>query len=599
MRLSTAADRDDAGSIQVIHAALQAGVTLLDTADAYGLDDSDLGHNERLIRRALESFPGDASGVAVSTKGGLRRPGGRWVPDGRAKHLVSACEASLRALGVEGIDLYLLHAPDPKTPLKTSVRALGRLKKAGKARKIGLCNVTLTQLREAQAVADIDAVQVALSLSVDEALRNGLVEFCARHQIQLIAHTPLGGVKQAARLARRAGVSEVGQRHACTPADVALAWLLSLSPTITPIPGARRVETAGALGRPLRLELSADDLHRLDAESPAADIVRRPMKERRPPVTAEGDIVVVMGSPGAGKSTLARELEQSGYLRLNRDEEGGSLSGLVSQLDEALSTGTKRVVLDNTYPRRSRRNEVIETSWRHRVPVRCRWMDTSHEQAQVNAVNRILDAFGRLLSPEELAAEVKRNPAALPPRALNDYRRAFEPPTTEEGFEQVERIAFRPAEAKPAARSGLIIEVEGVLRTSRPGRGGPRSVEDVIVRAERAAVLRAVAEQGAVLVGLSWVPGLSDGSVTAARVSEMSAHLAAELGIKLDLRVCPHAAGPPVCWCRKPLPGLVLAAMREHELDGSRTRFVGKSRVDENLAAIIGLDYVDHDDFFS
>src|SRR5262245_23939978 len=130
MRLSTIEPRDDARSIAVIHAALDAGVTLLDTADAYCLDDADTGHNERLIAQALKTWRGDAGRIVVATKGGLVRPQGRWITDGRAKHLQSACEASLRSLAISAIDLYQLHAVDSRVPLETSVRALASLQRA-------------------------------------------------------------------------------------------------------------------------------------------------------------------------------------------------------------------------------------------------------------------------------------------------------------------------------------------------------------------------------------------------------------------------------------------------------------------------------------
>ena len=151
MRLSTERDRDDARAIEVIHAALDAGVTFLDTADAYCLDATEAGHNERLIARALAAWSGDRSRIAVATKGGLTRPNGEWVPDGRARHLAAACEASRRALGVERIDLYQLHAPDPRTPFSTSVRALAALKRDGLIDAIGLCNVTVGQIEDARA----------------------------------------------------------------------------------------------------------------------------------------------------------------------------------------------------------------------------------------------------------------------------------------------------------------------------------------------------------------------------------------------------------------------------------------------------------------
>ena len=159
MRLSTAADRDDARSIDVIHAALDAGATLLDTSDAYCLNDSDIGHNERLIARALASWSGDRSSVQVATKGGMTRPKGAWVADGKAKHLRAACERSLRALGVDAIDLYQLHVVDPKTPFETTVRALAALKAEGKVKRVGLCNVTVSQIKSAREIVDVDSVQ--------------------------------------------------------------------------------------------------------------------------------------------------------------------------------------------------------------------------------------------------------------------------------------------------------------------------------------------------------------------------------------------------------------------------------------------------------
>ncbi len=183
MRLSTRADRDDDESVRVIHAALDAGFRFFDTADAYAIDASDAGHNERLIARALATWGGDRSQVVVATKGGLTRPGGNWVADGRARHLAAACDASRRALGVERIQLYQLHAPDPHTPLATSVRALDSLRRDGLIEAIGLCNVNLGQIEEARQITDIATVQVELSVWHDEALLDGVAEYlrCQAH----------------------------------------------------------------------------------------------------------------------------------------------------------------------------------------------------------------------------------------------------------------------------------------------------------------------------------------------------------------------------------------------------------------------------------
>jgi aryl-alcohol dehydrogenase-like predicted oxidoreductase len=208
MRLSTARDRNDQRGIAVIRAALEAGIALLDTAHAYGLDESELGHNERLVSRALAEWGGDRSTVTVATKGGMRRPDGEWIPDGRAKSLRESCDASRRALGQDAIDLYQLHVVDPRTPLATSVRALAKLKEDGLIRDVGLCNVTVSQIREATAIVPIASVQVSLGPLDDEYLRNGVAEYCRDNGIRLIAHRPLGGDKRKALARSRVAIGQ-------------------------------------------------------------------------------------------------------------------------------------------------------------------------------------------------------------------------------------------------------------------------------------------------------------------------------------------------------------------------------------------------------
>src|SRR6185369_7823633 len=149
MRLSTDPERDEARALSVLAEALSAGVRMFDTADCYALDAADMRHNERLLRKALAVWPGDRGSVCIATKGGLTRPGGRWVPNGKADHLRKACECSLAALGVPRIDVYQLHVVDPRTPLAVSVRALAHLRREGAIVDVGLCNVSVPQTEEA------------------------------------------------------------------------------------------------------------------------------------------------------------------------------------------------------------------------------------------------------------------------------------------------------------------------------------------------------------------------------------------------------------------------------------------------------------------
>jgi aryl-alcohol dehydrogenase-like predicted oxidoreductase len=217
MRLSTDPAVDEARAVATIHAALDGGVRLLDTADVYAPNEREIGHNERLVARALATWAGDRGAVTVATKGGLRREGGRWVPDGRARHLTNACEASLRALDVPRVDLYLLHAVDPKTSLATSVRALRELQRAGLAVRVGLSNVGVDVIEAAMRIVDISAVQVRLGPLFDEAIRGGVVALCRSKGIALLAHTPFGDPSGKRRIARDPAPGRCRGRRAPTP----------------------------------------------------------------------------------------------------------------------------------------------------------------------------------------------------------------------------------------------------------------------------------------------------------------------------------------------------------------------------------------------
>ena len=164
MRLSTDPDRDEERALDTIAAAAAAGITVFDTARAYGHGDRELGHNERLLARALRRNGAEAD-ARIVTKGGMRRVGSAWAPDGRAKAIRADCEASLASLDGVPIDLYLTHAPDPRTPWRTSVRALARLVDERLVRRVGVSNVNRLQLDEALGLAPIAAVEISLSRS--------------------------------------------------------------------------------------------------------------------------------------------------------------------------------------------------------------------------------------------------------------------------------------------------------------------------------------------------------------------------------------------------------------------------------------------------
>ena len=469
MRLSTDPDHDDETALATIAAAVDAGITVFDTARSYGAGAEELGHNERLVARALHG----RAEARIVTKGGMSREGGAWIPDGRAKTIRADCEASLTDLGGLPIDLYLVHAPDPRTPWSTSVRALARLADERLVRHVGLSNVNRHQLDEALELAPIAAVQVALNPYDDRAVRGGFVDRCAELGIALIAHSPLGGPRRAGRLARHPALAAVAEAQDATPAEVALAWLLSLSPVVVAIPGA---------------------------------------------------------------------------------------------LEEALASGVRRIVLDNTYLTRAARSYVIETAGRHGVPSRCIWLGTPLAQAQVNLVERLLDRYGALPAPEELRELARREQGVLAPTSQMRAQRELEPPSTDEGFGAVERVPFTRTPC--AGRPGVL-----VAATALRHPGWKRALAEGDPTAPH------------LLYDWSW-------NGTPELLETGAAELKAEISGAVDIALCPHPAGPPTCWCRPPLPGLPLAFRRTHGIDLSRSTLIGTGPAHRTLATTLGARYV-------
>jgi aryl-alcohol dehydrogenase-like predicted oxidoreductase len=557
MRMSTESDRDPDLAEQTIAAALDAGVTVFDTARAYGLDEDDLGHNERLLARAI-TRAAPVRSPRIVTKGGMTRIGGGWVPDGRAKAILADCEASLDALGGLPIDLYLIHAPDPRTPWRTSVRALQKLLDDGLVKRIGVSNVNLRELDEALSLVPVAAVQVALSVYDDRALRGGVLERCTEHGIAVIAHSPLGGPRRAGSLARSGPLAEI-----------ALAWLLELSPNVVAIPGARRPETARSAARAARLTLAPADLAQLerafDVSSPVRII-------KAPPARADGaEVVVIMGIPGAGKTRLAESYAARGHVRLNRDERGGALRELAGALERELASGARRVVLDNTYLSRAARSYILEVAHRHGIPARCVWLDTPLAQAQVNLVERLLDRFGTLPTPEDLRALARREPGALAPTQQMRTVRELEPPSPDEGFASVEITAFTRAGASARARAGVFVAARAL-----PRAGWREALEQ---RADR----------DVPHLVFDWRPeGTPDELTPLVELVRATAAAAAPV----EAALCPHGGGPPRCWCRPPLPGLPLAFARTHNVDPARSILIGASPAHRTLAAALSARYI-------
>jgi aryl-alcohol dehydrogenase-like predicted oxidoreductase/histidinol phosphatase-like enzyme/predicted kinase len=581
-------------AIPLLHHALDAGIRLLDTADVYGEAPGD---NERLVAEALSSWSGDRRSVLVATKGGLRRRGREWLPDGRARWIREACEASLERLRADVIDLYQLHAPDPGVAFATTLRSLAALVEEGMVRRVGLSNVGLEELESALGILDVASVQVSLSLLDLTVLKNGVFARCIGAGVPLVAHSPLGGHRLHARLASGEDLARIAARRSASVEEVALAWLRSLDPLVIPLPGATRTKSLESILRVPELALETEDLEEIERTRPAARAARLPREERAPARGADGEVVIFVGLPGAGKSTLAESFVAKGYLRLNRDLDGGSLSNLLPELDRRLAAGERRFVLDNTYARRGARFDVIEVAWRHGVPVRCIVVDTSIEDAQVNAVERMVARYRRLLTPAEMKKLSKRDPNSFPPQAQFRFRRQLELPRIEEGFSSIDVVAFARAK-REGARRALFFEADGVLRRSRSGATRPLGPADVDVLPGRGELLKRYRDDGYLLLGVSYQPEIGEGETSEARVRAAFERTSELLGVDVDFRFCPHEGGPPACWCRKPLPGLGVLLAHEYGLDLERSLVVVGSPADQGFADRLGIPSISADAIF-
>jgi aryl-alcohol dehydrogenase-like predicted oxidoreductase len=267
MPLSIEGRPDRTQAISTIHASLDAGVTIIDTADAYSLSVEEHGHGERIVAKALATYGGSTDNVLVATKGGHRRPGdGSWTVHGDPAYVKEACEASLKALGVEAIGLYQYHRPDPTVPWADSVGALADLLDAGKIQMAGVSNATVAQIDEAQSVLGGRLVSVQNEFSPRFRSSEGELEHCMEIGVAFIPWSPLGGIGRTGKIqSDHPAFGEVAEEVGATPQLVTLAWMLAKGPRVIPIPGSSRPSTATASPAAADLVLSAEQVARLDA----------------------------------------------------------------------------------------------------------------------------------------------------------------------------------------------------------------------------------------------------------------------------------------------------------------------------------------------
>jgi aryl-alcohol dehydrogenase-like predicted oxidoreductase len=266
MPMSIEGRPDEARSISTIHAALEAGVTFFDTADAYHLHADDVGHNEELLAKGIASYGGDTSDVLIATKGGHLRPGdGSWTLNGSPDYLKQAAEASAKRLRVEAIGLYQFHRPDPSVPYGESVGALRELLDAGTIRMAGISNANPDQIRQANDILGGRLVSVQNQFSPAFRSSEPELELCDELKISFLPWSPLGGISAAGGLGEQhSAFAEIAESRGVSPQQVCLAWMLAKSPHVIPIPGSSRPGTIRDSAQAAELELSSEELARLD-----------------------------------------------------------------------------------------------------------------------------------------------------------------------------------------------------------------------------------------------------------------------------------------------------------------------------------------------
>ena len=257
---------DEEQGLATIRAAVENGVTLIDTADAYSQGEADFGHNEVLIAKALVEAGAGPDDVLVATKGGHTRIGGAWNLNGRPEYLARAARASAQRLGIEQIGLYQFHRPDPGVAYEDSIGGLKTLLDDGLIARAGISNANPDQIRQAHAILGDGLVSVQNQYSPSFRSSEPEIDVCDELGLAFLPWSPLGGMRAAGGLGDDyAEFGKVADKHGVSPQQVALAWELARSENVIPIPGASRPESAADSTAAVHLQLDDEDLARLSA----------------------------------------------------------------------------------------------------------------------------------------------------------------------------------------------------------------------------------------------------------------------------------------------------------------------------------------------
>ena len=307
-------------------------------------------------------------------------------------------------------------------------------------------------------------------------------------------------------------------------------------------------------------------------------------------------IILVLGFPAAGKTTLVEEFTKVGYHRVNRDELGGKLDNLHLIVADLHKKGTDKFVLDNTYADIESRKSIIECAKKLKLPIKCVWLDTSFEDAQFNACQRMIRKVGRLMDPEDF--KTCKDPNLFPPVALFSYKKRFQKPTIAEGFESVEKVIFVRRKDPKYKNKALILDYDDTLRQTDNEFGYPTKPSEVKILPGRKEKIAEYVKKGYILLGASNQSGIAKKKLTSQDAVNCFEETNRQLGHDIEYFFCCHSIPPVVCYCRKPHPGMGVHFIEKHKLDASQCIFVGDQTTDQTFAARCGFQYIDQAEFF-
>jgi len=310
------------------------------------------------------------------------------------------------------------------------------------------------------------------------------------------------------------------------------------------------------------------------------------------------EIVIIMGYPASGKTVLAKEYENQGYYRINRDDLGGSLNDLVQHVGRQYTEwDIFQFVMDNTYPTVESRQSIIKWARDNEFKIHCKYINIDVGDALYNASKRLIHTYGKLLNPEEI--KKTKEVGVYPPVVIYKYRKTVQPPKTKEGFHSVEKIKFKRIIDKTEYKNkAIILDYDGTLRKTKSGERYPSTPDDIEILPNRTEVLKKYQKKGYLLLGVSNQSFVAKGDFTIGQLIECFENTHNLLGIDFEYKYCPHPAFPQVCYCRKPMPGMGVEYIEKYKLNPFQCIMVGDMKVDNTFANRCGFQFVYANDFF-